>query len=174
MKSRVLVAVAALALAAASLSGAAGQARAEDDITIGAILAMSGQSKMIGDWMSKGALLAAEQINAAGGVNGRKIRIEIGDHKGGDVKAATNELTRMINLYKVKAVLSSYSAPTLAAQSIAVQSDMVLINGGAWSPKLIGKQYLWNTRLSGDVIGGAILRVAYEDGGRKLAMIYRN
>ena len=174
MKSPITAIFTALALAAASLVGAASQARAAEDINIGAILAMSGSSKMIGDWMSKGALLAAEEINAAGGINGRKVHIEIGDHKGGDVKAAMNELTRMMNLYKVKAVLSSYSAPTLAAQSIAVQSDIVLINGGAWSPKLINKKYLWNTRLTGDAIGSAILRVAYEDGPRKLGMIYRN
>ena len=171
MKSRLVAIFTTLALV---LAFSVGQAKAEDEIVIGMLLAMSGQSKTYGKLMSQGALLAAEEINAKGGVNGHKIRIEIGDHKGGDVKATTNEFSRMLNLYNVKAVLSSFSPPTIAAQAIAEKSDVVLINGGGWSPKLIGKKYLWNTRLTGDAVGAAILKVAFEDGHRKLAMIYRN
>ena len=62
----------------------------------------------------------------------------------------------------------------LAAQAIAVERDVVLINGGGWSPKLINKKYLWNTRLTGDATAKAILKVTWDDGARKICMIYRN
>lgn len=157
----------ALALVAQPLQAA------KDDITIGMLLAMSGGGISYGKWMSQGALLAAEEINAAGGVAGRKIRIEIGDHKSGEVKAATSEMSRMVNIYKIKALLSSFSAPTLAAQAIGEKRGVVLINGGGWSPKLINKKYLWNTRLTGDATAKAILQQAYKDGARTICMIYR-
>jgi len=163
-----------LAMLALAWQPAPAQAQSKDDIVIGMLLAMSGQGISYGKWMSQGALLAAEEINRAGGIEGRKLRIEIGDHKSGEVKAGTSEMSRLVNVYHTPAVLSSFSAPTLAAQAIAVERDVVLINGGGWSPKLINKQYLWNTRLTGDATAKAILKVAWEDGARRICMIYRN
>jgi len=149
-------------------------AQKKDDIVIGMLLAMSGQGISYGKWMSQGALLAAEEINKAGGIDGRMIRVEIGDHKSGDAKAGASEMLRLVNVYHVPAVLTSFSAPTLAAHAIAVERGVVLINGGGWSPKLINKKYLWNTRLTGDATAKAILQVAWDDGARKICMIYRN
>lgn len=163
-----------LAVLCVAWQPAPAQAQNKDDIVIGMLLAMSGQGISYGKWMSQGALLAAEEINQAGGIDGRKVRIEIGDHKSGEAKAGTSEMSRLVNVYHTPAVLSSFSAPTLAAQAIAVERDVVLINGGGWSPKLINKKYLWNTRLTGDATAKAILKVSGEDGAKKICMIYRN
>jgi branched-chain amino acid transport system substrate-binding protein len=172
MKAKMLVIVSILALMSLVCTQGPAEA-AQDDIVIGMLLAMSGQGISYGKWMSQGALLAAEEINQAGGINGRNIRIEIGDHKSGQAKAGVSEMSRLVNLYHTPAVLSSYSAPTLAVQPIAVERNVVLINGGGWSPKLINKKYLWNTRLTGDATAKAILKVAWDDGMRKICMIYR-
>jgi branched-chain amino acid transport system substrate-binding protein len=151
-----------------------GTVRAEDnEVVVGMLLAMSGPGITYGKVMSQGAILAVEEINAAGGVSGKKLKLEIGDHKGGDTKAGVSEMQRLVNVYKVPAVLSSFSAPTVAAQAIAVQSDTLLINGGGWSPALVGKQYLWNTRLTGDTTATATAGVAWEDGVRSLCLVYR-
>jgi len=172
MWKRTVVAVCALALTAAmSLPG--GAVAADKDIVVGMLLAMSGSGITYGKVMSQGALLAAEEINAHGGVGGRKIRIEIGDHKSGEVKAATSEVQRLVNLYSTPAILSSFSAPTVAAQAMAADLDIVLVNGGGWSPALVGKSRLWNTRLTGDATATAVLQVAWDDGARSLCMIYR-
>lgn len=172
MRAKLLVILSLLALLTVAFRPGVGKAT-EDDIVIGMLLAMSGQGISYGKWMSQGALLAAEEINQAGGINGRKIRIEIGDHKSGQAKAGVSEMSRLVNLYHTPAVLSSYSAPTLAVQPIAVERNVVLINGGGWSPKLINKKQLWNTRLTGDATAKAILKVAWDDGIRKICMIYR-
>lgn len=166
------IAVATLALA--FVAAQAQPAQAQNEIVIGSLLAMSGNAKIYGEYMSRGMELAIDQINKEGGINGKMLRLEIGDHKGGQVKAATIEMQRMINLFDVQAVLSSFSPPTLAAQSIAKEEGILVINGGGWSPSLVGKEYLWNTRLTGGALAEAILQVAWEDGIRKIAMIYRN
>jgi branched-chain amino acid transport system substrate-binding protein len=172
MRAKLFVILSLLALLTVAFRPGVAKAT-EDDIVIGMLLAMSGQGISYGKWMSQGALLAAEEINQAGGINGRKIRIEIGDHKSGQAKAGVSEMSRLVNLYHTPAVLSSYSAPTLAVQPIAVERNVVLINGGGWSPKLINKKQLWNTRLTGDATAKAILKVAWDDGIRKICMIYR-
>ena len=166
--------IAAAIMALVFVAAHAPTARAQDEIVIGSLLAMSGNAKIYGEYMSHGIELAIDQINQEGGINGRKLRLEVGDHKGGQVKAATIEMQRMINLFDVQAVLSSFSPPTLAAQSIAMEEDILVINGGGWSPSLVGKQYLWNTRLTGGALAEAIMQVAWADGIRKIAMIYRN
>lgn len=145
----------------------------EPELVIGMLLAMSGPGITVGKEMSQGAILGVEEINKAGGVAGRKLRLEIGDHKSGDTRAGVSEMERLVNVYRVPAVMTSYSAPTLGAQVIAEQAGVLLINGGGWSPQLIGKPMLWNTRLTGDTIATATAQVAYEDGIRTLCMVYR-
>jgi branched-chain amino acid transport system substrate-binding protein len=167
-------AVVAVAVAAMMTTLPSGAVRADDkDVTIGMLLAMTGPGITYGKVMSQGAMLAVEQINAAGGVDGKKLKLEIGDHKSGEAKAGVSEMERLVNVYKVPVVLSSFSAPTLAAQAIAVQSNTLLINGGGWSPALVGKQLLWNTRLTGDTTAQATAGVAWDDGVRSLCMVYR-
>ena len=89
-----------------------------NEIVIGGLFAMSGQGLTYGRIQSQGALQAIDEINQAGGINGRKMRLEIGDHKSGEVKAATSEMSRMVNIYKVPAVLPSFSAPTMEGQDL--------------------------------------------------------
>ena len=164
----------ALILAAAAFVGLPRSVPADEpELTVGMLLAMSGPGIFVGKEMSQGTILAVEEINKGGGVAGRKLRLEIGDHKSGDTKAGVSEMERLVNVYQVPAVLTSYSAPTLGAQVIAEQSGVLLINGGGWSPQLIGKPLLWNTRLTGDTTATATARVAYDDGMRTLCMVYR-
>ncbi len=175
MWKRMLATCALTALWVALLAaGQAGPARAQgDEIVIGGLFAMSGQGLSYGRLQSHGALLAIEEINGAGGINGRKLRLEIGDHKSGEVKAATSEMSRMVSIYKVPAVLPSFSAPTLGAQAMAVESDVVLLNGGGFSPNLLNKKFLWNNRITSNLMAIAVLKEAWAGGARKLCMIYR-
>ncbi|MEA3066727.1 MAG: branched-chain amino acid transport system substrate-binding protein, partial [Sphingomonadales bacterium] len=63
------------ALGAASLAGglAAPAIAANEPIKIGFMPALTGPSSSTGIGMNRGTLLAVEEINAAGGVDGRKI-----------------------------------------------------------------------------------------------------
>src|SRR6185503_19219360 len=48
-----------------------------DDITISVVGPMTGQLATIGDQFKQGAQAAADAINATGGVNGSKIKLDI-------------------------------------------------------------------------------------------------
>ena len=86
MKLNKLVSVlACIAMLAVMLFGAC--ALAEDTIKIGAMYALSGDKAAIGNNILRGIDFAVEEINAAGGVNGKMIEIVRGDTQG-DAKVA--------------------------------------------------------------------------------------
>ena len=142
---------------------------------LGAILAMTGPGAYYGRVMSRGALLAIEEINVTGGIDGIKLELVIEDHKSGQPKEGVNAINKLVSIDKVPFILTSYSAPTLAAYPIAAEHKVLMLNGGGWSPDLVGKAYLVNNRMVGSYLGQVITEHAFRNrGARKLAMIYRN
>ena len=64
------------------------------DIVIGVIQDLSGPGSVFGNSCLNGSTLAVEQINAAGGLNGRQIKLVSYDIKG-DTAEAINAYTRL-------------------------------------------------------------------------------
>jgi branched-chain amino acid transport system substrate-binding protein len=62
---------------------------AEDTLKIGAPQPMTGPDAPFGDKFKKAYSMAVEEINAAGGVNGKKIEVIIEDHQAKNALAAT-------------------------------------------------------------------------------------
>jgi len=81
------------ALVAAAVARAATPALAQ--IKISAVGPMSGQNAAFGEQMRRGATMAVEEINAAGGVNGQKLELAIGDDAC-DPKQATAVANKMV------------------------------------------------------------------------------
>lgn len=167
----------AAALAAFVLLGAA-QTRAADPpqdppvFKIGAILAMTGQASFIGQVMSQGMKQAVDEINAKGGVDGIKLEAEIEDHKGGGGQDGVAAMNRLVSIHHVQAVLTSFSAPTIAIAPIADQQHILLVNGGAVSAKLAGlSPYLFNTRSLATDLSRVAIAYAKEVGAKKMAQI---
>ncbi len=121
--------------------------RAQEPIKIGMILAMTGPGAFYGQVMSRGAQLAVDQINKAGGIGGRRLQILIEDHKSGDADAGVTGARKLLDVDKVAVILTSYSAPTLAIQPLAVEKKVLLLNGGGVGSVLVGKAALYNTRM---------------------------
>jgi len=74
------------------------------EIVIGNLQDMSGPTSVWGNAVTRGAELAAEKINAQGGVNGAKIRMITLDTKG-DVQEAIKAFNRLVDQSKAVAVL---------------------------------------------------------------------
>jgi len=122
-------------------------AEAQEPVKLGMILAMTGPGAFYGQVMSRGAQLAVDQINKAGGIGGRRLQILIEDHKSGDADAAVTGARKLLDVDKVPVILTSYSAPTLAIQPLAVEKKVLLLNGGGVGSVLVGKRNLYNTRM---------------------------
>lgn len=173
-------------LAVALLAGATAAAAQGAPIKIGAILPLTGSGASYGVWMKGGAEMAAEEINAAGGIAGRKLEVIYEDHAA-DASKAVNAMRRLVEVEKVPFSLTSYSSPTLAVQPIAVQNKVVIMNGGGQSDSLANKEYLYNNIpvVSNEVgvmadwlakdrkLRSAVLIVANDEAGRNSAKTFR-
>ena len=151
----------------------AGGPEAGEGVTIqaGMLLAVTGQGSFFGDVMSKGALLAAEQIKAAGGMD---YQITIGDHKSGDVPTAITETKKLISQDGIEVLQTSYGAPSEAIIPIIQEGGVLTFNGGGSSPAQLNQDLLWMNRMvyAEDPAPGALawLNKTYPD-AKKLALI---
>jgi branched-chain amino acid transport system substrate-binding protein len=125
---RIGLVLAAFGASALGLSG--GVARADDPIKIGVIAETSAIS---GVGIPNAAKMAADEINKAGGVNGRMIQIvDYDDHS--SATDAVRAFQRAAQQDKVSAVIASYiSEVVLALEPWAGRLHMPLITPGASS-----------------------------------------
>jgi branched-chain amino acid transport system substrate-binding protein len=99
---------------AASMTAAASlftAASAQEPIKIGAVLSVTGPASFLGDPQKRTIEMLVEQINASGGINGRKIQLFLYDD-GGDANAARTFATRLIDQDKVVAMVGGSTTGT--------------------------------------------------------------
>ncbi len=131
MKSYKALGLAVGALALTHLPAAAQQTKVTDqgispaEIVIGTHQDLSGPIKVWGVPVSNGMKMAVEEINAAGGVNGRKLKLILEDN-GYDPKKAVLATQKMLERDKVFAMIGGMgSAPTLAAQDLLFDAGVL-------------------------------------------------
>jgi branched-chain amino acid transport system substrate-binding protein len=95
------------------------------EIVVGTHQDLSGPIKNWGVPVSNGMKMAVEEINAAGGINGRKLKLILEDN-GYDPKKAVLATQKMVERDKVFAMIGGMgSAPTLAAQDILFDAGVL-------------------------------------------------
>jgi branched-chain amino acid transport system substrate-binding protein len=122
-----------LCCAASLVFAGGGQAKGAsgDTVTIGAVFPLSGGVAFYGTESRDGALLAIDEINAAGGLLGKKLAL-IAEDDEGNAEKSVNAFTKLSTRDKVSFVLgSSTSGATVAMTSLAQQSKVVLISPSA-------------------------------------------
>ncbi|MCL2069525.1 MAG: ABC transporter substrate-binding protein [Treponema sp.] len=120
-----------LALSCAALVFFGGCRGDGDAVPIGAIFPLSGPVAFYGTESRDGALLALEEINAAGGLLGSRLRMLSEDDEGNS-ELTMNAFTMLTSRHNVGIVLgSSTSGPTLAVSTLAQQLGVVLISPSA-------------------------------------------
>jgi len=86
----------------------------------------------------RGVLMAAEEFNQAGGLDGKKVEVIIEDEKDSPT-AAVNAVKKLIDVDKVVALVGPMtSGDTLASYKIADEAKVVFITPTATSPKVSG------------------------------------
>jgi branched-chain amino acid transport system substrate-binding protein len=128
---------ASLAVALLGISSLA--AHAESVFKIGLISPMSGANARYGASANKGAALAAKEINAAGGVLGRKLEIESGDSQCVPAEGVS-ATKRMIDFDNLPVIIGDIcSSVTLAMQPLAEEAKVLLLNAASSNPTITYK-----------------------------------
>ena len=117
-------------------SDSAGGSEEGDTIKIGVNLELSGPVASYGTSEAAGIDLAVEEINAAGGIDGKEIKIVKVDNKS-DNAEATSAATRLTDQEKVIAIIgAATSGATVAQAQIANDKKVPLISPSGTSPNV--------------------------------------
>lgn len=97
-------------------------------IRIGAIDPLTGPFAAYGEPVRDGMLLAVDEINAKGGINGRKIELLLEDD-GGDPKVSVNAFTKLATVSKVPVIIGPLSSgASMATAPLANRYRVVQIS----------------------------------------------
>jgi len=148
--------------------------QAEEVIKIGAIAARTGNNAALGQWQRDGAMLAVEEINAQGGVLGRKLELVLEDSQGVPAQAVS-VLNKLIYRDNVDIVIGDIqSSPSLAMLPVVKNAGIPLLVHGT-SPKITkqGNEWVFRTRPSDTIKFGSVARfVVRELGKDKIAIFH--
>lgn len=171
--------VRALGLSAVVFSlGVARLVRAADPVRIGTLLDLTGALEAYGKPIQNGAILAVEQINAAGGPLGRKIELVHRDSQT-DPTAGIDAAKKLVELDKVVAIVGALSSGVTipVATSVTIPSGIVQISPASTSPQITDLQdndFIFRTCPSDALQGKVSGRLAKELGFQTVATIYVN
>ena len=114
VRSRLPLLTRRLLLAAAAATCIAAPAAAEDTLKLGLVAAMSGQSAKSGEAIVRGLSIAIDEINAKGGLLGRKVELVVRDDESNPAKGAI-AARELVQREKVAAIFGGLDTPVSIA-----------------------------------------------------------
>ena len=144
----------------------------ENPFIIGAMDSLTGVGESYGIPLQQAKLLAVEEINAAGGINGRELQIVFEDSKcaAADAITAYNKLT---DVNGVKIILgTTCSGAMLGAAPLAEADGVIMLSASATSPDIAGAgDYIFRTAINDLQLGVDTGNTMWADGVRSIATI---
>jgi branched-chain amino acid transport system substrate-binding protein len=153
----------------------AGPALAADTIRIGLMAPLTGAWASEGQDMKQIVELLADELNAAGGINGKQVRIITVDD-GGDPRTAALAAHRL-STQQIVAVIGTYgSAVTEASQGIYDEADIIQVANGSTAIRLTDKRlkYFMRTCPRDDEQGLVGYKALKEGGYKSIAILHDN
>jgi branched-chain amino acid transport system substrate-binding protein len=166
--------VAVLAIVALACGG--GDEPAEDEpFRIGVMESVTGAGETYGVMAVQAKQMAVDEINAAGGINGRMLEIIVEDEKC-NAQDAITAYKKLTEVDGVKIILgTSCSGAMLGAAPLAEKDGVVIFSGLATNPDIAqAGDYIFRTALSDALVGIDTGNVLWVDGHRTLGMITEN
>ncbi len=150
------------------------QSSSTGDIVIGQYASMTGDTATFGISSDEGVRLALDEVNAAGGVLGRKVRVITEDDQSKADEART-AAEKLISRDKVIALLGEISSSKSIAAAPAAQSAHIpMVSPGSTNPKVTEMgDYIFRACFIDPFQGEAMARFALDDLHlKKFAFLY--
>ena len=151
-----------------------GQPASNQPIEIGVSAPLTGSLAVWGNNTLRGIQLAADEVNAAGGVSGRKIELVVEDSRC-EPEEAVKILRSFIEARHIQVVLGAdCSADVLAMAPVAQDKQVVLFSTGASNPEIShAGDFVFRNWPSDALQGRLTARYARDIGGfRRAAILY--
>lgn len=163
------------AIALAGLWAGCGGGGNTNEILIGEYSAMTGTTATFGQSTHRGLMMAVDEINAAGGVLGKTIRLLTEDTQSKPEEAAT-AVTKLITRDGVKAVIGEVSSSrSLAAAPICQANGVPMVSNASTNPEVTKKgDYIFRVCYIDPFQGEVMARFAYNTLGIRKAAILKD
>jgi branched-chain amino acid transport system substrate-binding protein len=165
----------ATALAALAVLGSAFPAAAQETLKFGLAMPLTGSQSSYGRDQIKAAEWGVADINAKGGVNGKKLEMIVLDTQA-DPTVGINAVNRLINVDKVPVFVTAWSAVVKAVAPIANREKVLELSIGANAPEIskLG-DYVYTAFPLADVDVTALANYTFKTLGKKrVAVLYTN
>lgn len=150
------------------------QARAEESIKIAVLLAQTGAAVKSDVYGWEAAQLAAEHINAQGGLLGRRVEVVLFDTQSTPIGAAT-AARGVVQDNVVGIVGANWSSQSLAIAKIVQEAEIPMITPSSTHPDVtrIGN-YIFRMGFTDTFQGRALAKFAHDDLQASTAVVLRN
>lgn len=144
-------------------------------IKIGAILPLTGDLANYGENVKDGINLLSEEINAKGGIDGKKVVVIFEDSKGQPDQGVA-AIQKLIGVDNVTAIIGDVaSSPTLAFAPIANKNKLVVVSPSASSPDITNAgQYIYRVWPSDIFESSKMTDYIKEQNVKSVALLYIN
>jgi branched-chain amino acid transport system substrate-binding protein len=143
-----------------------------DKIKIGVFMSLTGTTANFGISSTNGIKMAAEEVNAAGGINGKQVELDIQDDRS-DASEAATIVTKFVTQDGVQAILGEVaSSRSIAAAPIAQNAKIPMLTPSSTNPEVTKKgDYIFRSCFIDPVQGAAIAQFAARTLNAKKAAI---
>ncbi len=144
----------------------------ESPYRIGVMESLTGAGETYGQVANNAKTMAMDEINAAGGIDGRKLELVVEDSKC-NAQDAINAYNKLTDVDGMKIILgTSCSGAMLGVAPHAEEDGVVLFSGLASNPDIANAgDYIFRTQISDIEVGINTGNVLWADGVRSLATI---
>jgi branched-chain amino acid transport system substrate-binding protein len=144
-------------------------------VTIGHISPLTGDAAIWGNWEKDGIELARNQINAAGGIDGRQLMV-IHEDDQGDPSTAVSAFQSLTSARGVRVIIGgSLSSTTLAMAPGANRDKVILLTPSAQSPKLAqAGPFVFRIFASSTIEGAHLAQLAMDSKVSSASILYIN
>lgn len=165
----------AIFFACAACSSPSNKSSKNEVIKIGEVGSLTGAEAAFGTSTHQGVKLYFDEINAQGGVNGKKLELVTIDNQGKPEEAATG-ITKLITQDKVIAVLGEVaSSRSLAMAPIAQQYKIPMISPSSTNPKVTEQgDYIFRVCFIDPYQGEVMAKFSLNDLGVKRVAVLRD
>lgn len=176
-RSRVLLAAAAVLVALVVVVAVwrPWVSRPAPPVRVGVLLPLTGEAAAYGEKGRKAVELAVDQVNAEGGINGRRVEVVFED-SAADPKTGATAMQKLVHSDGCVAVVGDVvSAVTLVAAPIAERNQVVLLSPTSSAPAITNAgEYVYRIWPSDLAEGRAVAELAARRGYKRVAVLHMN
>jgi branched-chain amino acid transport system substrate-binding protein len=154
------------------LSACQTQGSSGDKVRIGVFMSTTGSTANFGISSVNGIKMAADEINAAGGINGKQVELLVQDDRS-DASEAATIVTKFVTQDQVHAVIGEVaSSRSIAAAPIAQNAKIPMLTPSSTNPEVTKKgDFIFRSCFIDPYQGAAIAQFAAKTLGAKTAAI---